>query len=237
MHTILAPKTGAVKSRLHDCAARVYLFRVPRKKRAQADKNPETKAAKPKAARKRSHKPAPVDRRDKVTTPRGGWSLLTDELIDGLVEAVSLGVYLAHAGPAFGVSAHTIYHWQHQGRIDIADGKTDTPHARLESGIQRARCSAAMNAHKIIAKAAIKDWKAAAWLIERQWPHLYSRQADDVAQGRAHGLAGSLRAELDPRESADELDTLSDAELESLAELHNRELSVYEAAKRRARSK
>lgn len=154
-------------------------------------------------------------------------------MIEGITAAVKRGVYLTHVAPSLGVSIHTIYHWQAKGRRDLAEGKTTSPEAKLEAAVQEARGFAFSALHSQIEKAAAKDWRAAAWLLERQLPHLYGRNADDVAQGRAHGLVGSIRAELDRAEEDDGLENLTTAELEALHSLHDRELEILRKAKAR----
>lgn len=155
------------------------------------------------------------------TTPRpapepariGRPSKLTDELRDSLCHALANGVYLAHAAPALGVDRRTITEWIRRGTADIAAGRNDTDHAALVLALETARERGTMLMTEIVTRAARRDWRAAAWWLERTRPAAFGATTESISRDEAHladaaadGVAGE----------DEDLGGLNDGELELL---------------------
>jgi transposase len=92
---------------------------------------------------------------------------LTAELADDLVLMLTAGASSAHAARAVGVGERSVRRWLRNGLA------AQVEHARAAS---RKSTDALSEARLVvlISRAALVDWKAAAWLLERRHPERWS---------------------------------------------------------------
>lgn len=89
-------------------------------------------------------------------------SKLTAERLDRVLAGLRVGATLARACAAAGISDDTLRRWRSR-RPDV------------RTAVERAEAEQALHCLQMIAAAAPKDWRAAAWLLERRFPEHYGR--------------------------------------------------------------
>lgn len=109
-------------------------------------------------------------------------SKATPEVKAAIVEALSQGVIIAHAVDSVGIGERTFYDWKDADPQFAAD----VMRARATSANRRIR--------RIEAAGEAGDWKADAWLLERQFREY--RQAQEVEHSGSIGLEGVLLGNL-----------------------------------------
>jgi len=102
------------------------------------------------------------------TTVRGAYKLSV-EACKRILDAFEMGASFDVAGRFAGISARTLHQWNAQGKADIAAG-LDTEYAQLANAIEIARGEAGMKYLRNIENAIPKDWRAAAYKLERMFP-------------------------------------------------------------------
>jgi hypothetical protein len=95
---------------------------------------------------------------------------LTDEVADQLVTMLRAGNYLHVAVRAAGVPKRTFADWMQRGLSPLAKHKQ---FRELRERIESARAAGQARHVALISKAATDDWRASAWLLEREYPHLW----------------------------------------------------------------
>lgn len=125
---------------------------------------------------------------------------LTPAKIASVVMALNDGAYIETAAALAGISKQTFYQWLKQG-------------AKAEAGIfrqfsdavQKAIADAEMNDLRTIKKASRKNWKAAAWRLERRFPSRWApakvQAHDDEGTTQQEGLRLSYALDDDDDES------------------------------------
>lgn len=120
-----------------------------------------------------------------------------------IVEALAAGNYRQVAAELAGIGRTTFYVWLERGEADLENDK-DTPHARLVADILKAEADAEADAIAAIRKAAPKDWRAAAWMLEHRHQTRWGgkttvehtgtvrHELADLSQAELEELAGSL---------------------------------------------
>lgn len=94
---------------------------------------------------------------------------LTQDLIARAAELYRRGCKQQDIYTALGIPERTWFSWLERGR----DGKQ--PYVALVDALEQAKVDRLMNLLAIIEQAAPKQWQAAAWLLEREWPDRYAR--------------------------------------------------------------
>lgn len=149
------------------------------------------------------------------------------------------GAYLTHAAAAVGVDRRTLYRWLAQGQQDTAAGEA-TQEASFWSEVGQARARGRVAMCEVIDQASRRDWRAAAWMLERTDPELFGERVELTRRPEARGDAPP--PDMDPRRDdsrqraeleADALDLLTDAELELVEKLREREVAVLSRARSR----
>lgn len=103
--------------------------------------------------------------------------MLDDLVAQRIVEAVELGAPLYLAAQAGGVTALTLRKWRLRGEAG------EEPFAAFLSRLEKARAGGAVNALKVIRKAAEQGtWTAAAWLLERRYPRSFALRRNDAKE-------------------------------------------------------
>ena len=101
---------------------------------------------------------------------------LTDELANDLVNMLQNGITVAIACEAVGISVSTYYTWLEYG----AEAKPDSKFWKFRKWVCQARALCEINLVSIIQKHAPKDWKAAAWLLERMFGERYGKRVEQT---------------------------------------------------------
>lgn len=113
--------------------------------------------------------------------PVGRPSLLTPEVHEKIVAVVKGGSLLETAAAVAGVGRRTVYDWLEQGAAGVE------PYAVFATAVAQAKAEGESRNVMLIARAGAKDWRAAAWLLQRQNPEKYGQP---VATGGGGGSGG-----------------------------------------------
>jgi hypothetical protein len=127
-------------------------------------------------------------------------SKYTPQRRKAILEAVANGHHLKVAAALHEVSEATVHQWQHT-------------HPEFATAIACARAEAEDKCLRVIVSAIPKDWKAAAWYLERTRPDRWARKdtlniagptitADLVAEAAKRAEARQIRLAQPPAESA-----------------------------------
>jgi transposase len=108
---------------------------------------------------------------------------LTPEVEERLVQAISVGATFKDACAHAGISFQTLQNWKKRARraaeqAGEPDGEPeeDTDQfVEFFDRIKKAEADAAVGWLTTINKAARRDWKAGAWMLERRYPGSYDR--------------------------------------------------------------
>lgn len=121
-----------------------------------------------------------------ISRPPGRPHKITPELLELLAELLAAGNPLDTSARLAGISPATLYRWQARGQA-AADleaeeepvSATELPYLDLYRTVSASRARAEVEALGIIRAAALSGtWQAAAWLLERRRPDLWSRHRD-----------------------------------------------------------
>lgn len=114
--------------------------------------------------------------KDGGSSPRPRWEVI--------VERVRTGIPPESAAEATGVDGSTYYRWMAEGEDRYEAGKlvkARSPYREFREAITRARAEAEAIHVAHVASASSKDWRAAAFLLERSYPQRW-RKRDTVYQ-------------------------------------------------------
>lgn len=89
--------------------------------------------------------------------------------------AIAAGNYQETACGLAGISVSTLHNWLERGRKG-GNRKTERPYVEFLEAIKKAEAAAEASRIKLITNAAIEDWKAAAWYLERRFPDRWGRR-------------------------------------------------------------
>lgn len=114
--------------------------------------------------------------RDSGTAPKPGRpSLLKPKIAELIISLVRAGNYIEVAVGAAGISKETFYSWGRQAKEDQYRGYR-TKYTQFLDAIEQASAEATARDMALIAEAAERDWRAAAWRLERRLPKVYGKQ-------------------------------------------------------------
>lgn len=105
--------------------------------------------------------------------PVGRPAKLDDAVTVTMVEILRFGGYVETAAAAAGVARATFHAWIERGGAEGTKAE-DAPYREFRERIELARAEGEAHNVELIAKAATKDWKAAAWMLERQFPERWA---------------------------------------------------------------
>lgn len=100
----------------------------------------------------------------------------TQSAEDRIVAAIKLGATLQRAAAAGGITYRALRYW-----LDDAEQRgEDSPSFQLFQSIKAAESYRAEQALKAIQRAATQgNWQAAAWYLERRYPHEYGKTVQE----------------------------------------------------------
>jgi transposase len=110
---------------------------------------------------------------------RGTKPKLTRVIHDFIVEQVKAGSYKNTAVAAAGLAQSTFYRWMARARreVDRLEGRPqarlnpeEKPYVDLFFDLRRGEADSKLDCITIIRNAAVANWNAAAWLLERKYP-------------------------------------------------------------------
>jgi transposase len=129
---------------------------------------------------------------------------LTPARREQLASLVRTGVPVETAALAPGIHRDSFFAWVRRGQDALVardQGETvearELPYLEFAEAIARARAEAEVEAVQIVNTAMERDWRAAAWLLERLSPARWGRRAHadvDVVHHQATALEGQIRA-------------------------------------------
>jgi hypothetical protein len=99
--------------------------------------------------------------------PPGRPTRYSDALADQLCNLIGAGVPIRVASRSLGIGRSTLYEWRDAGRRGL------DPYVVFEAKIERALSRAETSLTLNLVRAAQKDWRAAAWWLERRHPERY----------------------------------------------------------------
>ena len=147
---------------------------------------------------------------------------LTPEIQETIVNAVKLGNYIETAAALAGIHKSTLYDWMKRGareaeRLDKTPSakprKKELPYLEFSDALTRALAYAESRDVEMIDKAAIEDWRASAWRLERRNSERWGKK-DKVTADLSH--SGKDGGPIETNSKFD-LSNLSDEELQLLA--------------------
>jgi len=92
-------------------------------------------------------------------------SKLTDQLQERIVLSLRAGNYLETACKANGINKVTLYNW-----LDRAAKTKEPKYVAFLNAVEKAQSEAEQRDVALIAQAAVSQWQAAAWRLERKFP-------------------------------------------------------------------
>ncbi len=125
-------------------------------------------------------------------TPRGAPSRLTPAVLARLVAATSRGLHQGACAAAAGIHRNTLYDWRNRGE----DG--EEPFATMLQHLENAEVVHQEKLLSLILDAANDpaQWKAAAWLLEKRYPHVYSAIVQREVANQVEGLLAAIKAKV-----------------------------------------
>lgn len=115
---------------------------------------------------------------------------LTPQIQARIIQAIRAGNYAEVAAVYAGIDESTYYRWMARGRAELdrvaERPKTrkmraaEAPFCEFCKAVNEASASAEVFAAGIIVSAGKKDWKAAAWYLERRNPDRWRRRTDAI---------------------------------------------------------
>lgn len=127
---------------------------------------------------------------DVILLPDGKGGQTPRRRADVIIERVKAGIPYETAAESSGVDGATFYRWMAQGADHFEDGKevkAREPYRGFRGAVTRARAEAEAAMVAIIQQAAPKDWRAAAFFLERSRPANWRRRDTVHQAGPAEG--------------------------------------------------
>ena len=144
---------------------------------------------------------------DPVVRRIGRPTACTPELTERICEDLRRGLTFKMACEGAGISQHTGHEWTRRGQLDLDGGRSATTWARFAQATTRARSDCLASLVSTVRTAAVTDWRAAAWMLERRDPDGWSRRTEvsgpDGAPIQVVDLTAQLDAALKARSSRD----------------------------------
>jgi len=144
---------------------------------------------------------------DPVVRRIGRPTACTPELTERICEDLRRGLTFKMACEGAGITAAAGHEWVRRGSVDLEAGRTVTRYAEFAEATTRARSDCLASLVSTVRTAAVTDWRAAAWMLERRDPDGWSRRTEvsgpDGAPIQVVDLTSQLDAALKARSSRD----------------------------------
>jgi hypothetical protein len=117
-------------------------------------------------------------RKKSCQPPRTGGrpTMLTQSLLESICQLAGQGIPIRTVCGHLGITTFNFYHWLKLGDRDLREDDESSVYAQFSTAFARARSRWAISMQAVIALAAPKDWRAAAWLLERRIPGQWSQR-------------------------------------------------------------
>lgn len=125
-------------------------------------------------------------------------SKCTPEITESICQAVQQGATYEIAAAQAGIAVSTLHAWKSRALKALEHGKkkkSDLPYIEFLEAIKKADAKGALLLLATVRQAAPKDWKAAAWLLERRWKY-EKGQSFHVEQAEETQEQGSIEPKL-----------------------------------------
>ena len=96
---------------------------------------------------------------------------LNEQLITQACEHIRNGVPQKYVAQYLGISEHTWYEWLKHG-----EEQKKGIYSQFKQSVKKAQAEAIAKNVQLIQKAAITNWQAAAWWLERRYPKEFGRK-------------------------------------------------------------
>jgi hypothetical protein len=107
--------------------------------------------------------------------PVGRPTKFTEETRTAILDALRAGVWASTAAEYAGVTYETFRTWMRRGEDDLLAG-SETEYAVFSVAVKQTVASVEVRALGLIQRAAIGDWRAAAWWAQHALPSKYGRR-------------------------------------------------------------
>ena len=114
------------------------------------------------------------------------------EMARKLTELIRAGSHAVTAAAACGINRATYFRWMNRG-----EQQNRGPYRDFHDGIKRAEAECELRCLMHINKAALADWRANAWLLERKWPARYGPQIRVTVEKTLNDMLEALKRNLD----------------------------------------
>lgn len=131
----------------------------------------------------------------------GRKTVLTPAVHETIVRLVNAGVPIKRAAMSQGVSARAVMNWMARGRASDPEAP-DEPYATFAQEVDAARGVYLSGLVMRVGKASDKDWRAAAWMLERQFKEFSERKIHEMDQQPQSGADNIDVSVLDDQERA-----------------------------------
>jgi hypothetical protein len=127
----------------------------------------------------------------------GAPTKLSPELVDKIVAILRAGGYPETAASVAGICTKTYGRWLARGNPE-GDDPANAPFRRFRERVESALAEGEARNVALIARAAMDNWQAAAWLLERQHPERWARVSQRPSEEQpARSGPGDPFAEVD----------------------------------------
>ena len=121
-------------------------------------------------------------------------SKLTPQLREEFCKALENGASILGACGHVGITEPTYYNWIHKAE----EAKTRNKYVKFKECVDTAKDKALFNFEQVIVSASMEHWQAAAWMLERRYPHMYAKKEHhqvDMETNQKIQLKGKLTTE------------------------------------------
>lgn len=107
---------------------------------------------------------------------------INDEMIAAVRGAVAIGMPIYKIAKTVGVCDTTFRWYLEKGQQEFEEGITDSPYVKIYVASQEGESAFITDNLNVIKRASARDWKAAAWLLERRMPEHFALKQDIKTQ-------------------------------------------------------
>lgn len=130
-----------------------------------------------------------------------------EEVRDALVQSLQAGNTISDSVAAIGISESSFFSWQARGRKELErldagekPKKAEAPYVDFLESIKKAQFEGKQRLVTIISNAALDQWTAAAWLLERKFPREYAQRVQHTIETELDAALERLKVGLTPKE-------------------------------------